>query len=57
VPEQHEENKKIAPSISFPESHDTPRLAGEKPGTVEVQKMRYAFCGDIFQGHAHARRV
>jgi starch synthase (maltosyl-transferring) len=41
--EQHEGNKKIAPSISFPESHDTLRLAGEKPGTIEVQKMRYAF--------------
>lgn len=41
--EQHEGNKIIAPSISFPESHDTPRLATEAPGTIEVQKMRYAF--------------
>lgn len=41
--EQHEGNKKFAPSISFPESHDTPRLAAEEPGTIEVQKMRYAF--------------
>jgi starch synthase (maltosyl-transferring) len=48
--EQHEENKKIAPSISFPESHDTPRLAGEKPGTVEVQKMRYAFAAIFSTG-------
>ncbi len=41
--EQHEANKSIAPSISFPESHDTTRLASEKPGTLENQKMRYAF--------------
>jgi starch synthase (maltosyl-transferring) len=45
--EQHESNKKIAPSVSFPESHDTPRLAGEKPGTIAVQKMRYVF-GAVF---------
>ena len=48
--EQHEGNKKIAPSISFPESHDTPRLAGEKPGTIEVQKMRYAFGAMFSEG-------
>jgi starch synthase (maltosyl-transferring) len=48
--EQHEGNKKIAPSISFPESHDTPRLASEKPGTVEVQKMRYAFGAMFSEG-------
>ncbi|MDD5673466.1 MAG: alpha-amylase family glycosyl hydrolase, partial [Chitinivibrionales bacterium] len=41
--EQHAANKVIAPSISFPESHDTPRLAGEPPGTVDMQKSRYAF--------------
>ena len=48
--EQHEGNKKIAPSISFPESHDTHRLAGEKPGTIEVQKMRYAFAAMFSAG-------
>ena len=48
--EQHEENKKIAPSISFPESHDTPRLAAEKPGTIQVQKMRYAFAAIFSSG-------
>jgi starch synthase (maltosyl-transferring) len=48
--EQHEGNKKIAPSISFPESHDTPRLAAEKPGTIEVQKMRYAFASMFSTG-------
>jgi starch synthase (maltosyl-transferring) len=48
--EQHAANKKIAPSISFPESHDTLRLASEKPGTVEVQKMRYAFAAVFSAG-------
>lgn len=40
--EQHSINKKIAPSISFPESHDTERLASVNPGTIDVQKSRYA---------------
>jgi starch synthase (maltosyl-transferring) len=48
--EQHEENKKIAPSISFPESHDTPRLAQEAPGTIEAQKMRYSFAAVFSAG-------
>ncbi|NLG15761.1 MAG: alpha-amylase, partial [Fibrobacter sp.] len=41
--DQHQSNKKIAPSIAFPESHDTDRLASEHPGTKEAQKGRYAF--------------
>ena len=41
--EQHQSNKRIAPSIAFPESHDTERLASEYPGTIEAQKGRYAF--------------
>ena len=48
--EQHEANKVIAPSVSFPESHDPPRLAAEKPGTIEVQKMRYAFAAMFSAG-------
>lgn len=45
--EQHGRNRRIAPSISFPESHDTVRLASEPPGTVNVQKSRYLF-GAVF---------
>lgn len=41
--DQHQSNKRIAPSIAFPESHDTERLASEYPGTIEAQKGRYAF--------------
>jgi starch synthase (maltosyl-transferring) len=48
--EQHEGNKKIAPSISFPESHDTERLASAEPGTEAVQKMRYTFASIFSEG-------
>lgn len=48
--EQHSLNKKIAPSISFPESHDTERLASVKPGTMDVQKSRYAIAALFSKG-------
>lgn len=41
--EQHERFRKLAPSISFPESHDTPRLAAETGGSEAIQRHRYAF--------------
>jgi starch synthase (maltosyl-transferring) len=41
--EQHELTRQIAPSIGFPESHDTPRLFAETNGNLEVQKQRYLF--------------
>jgi starch synthase (maltosyl-transferring) len=34
----------LVPSISFPESHDTERLAAEFEGDQAAVKMRYAFC-------------
>jgi starch synthase (maltosyl-transferring) len=40
--DQHSELRRIAPSISFPESHDTDRVAGMPPGTLSWQKNRYA---------------
>jgi starch synthase (maltosyl-transferring) len=48
--EQHEEFSEIAPSISFPESHDTPRLMEETGGNLRVQKQRYAFCAFFSAG-------
>ena len=48
--EQHESHKPIAPSISFPESHDTERLAAQAPGTIEVQQARYAFAAVFSRG-------
>jgi starch synthase (maltosyl-transferring) len=41
--EQYEAFRAHAPSISFPESHDTPRLAFETHGREEIQKFRYLF--------------
>lgn len=41
--EQHERFRHVAPSIAFPESHDTERLAAETGGSEAVQRQRYAF--------------
>ncbi|MDY0061198.1 MAG: alpha-amylase family glycosyl hydrolase [Myxococcota bacterium] len=41
--EQHELFQSVAPSISFPESHDTERLAETTGGLLAVQQQRYAF--------------
>ncbi|MBN1575442.1 MAG: hypothetical protein JW913_02755 [Chitinispirillaceae bacterium] len=48
--EQHTANQIIAPSISFPESHDTERLASVAPETEPVQKSRYAFAALFSKG-------
>jgi starch synthase (maltosyl-transferring) len=40
--EQHEAFGRIAPSISFPETHDTTRLAADTGGDEAVQRQRYA---------------
>ncbi len=48
--EQHEMFGKIAPSISFPETHDTTRLAQDTNGNEAVQKQRYAFASFFSAG-------
>jgi len=48
--EQHEKFGKIAPSISFPESHDTTRLAADTGGSEAVQRQRYAFAVSFSAG-------
>lgn len=48
--EQHERFRSIAPSIAFPESHDTPRLAEESGGSEAVQRQRYAFAAAFSAG-------
>jgi len=48
--EQHEKFGKIAPSISFPESHDTTRLAADTGGNEAVQRQRYAFAAVFSAG-------
>lgn len=39
--EQYNLIRETAPSISFPESHDTPRLAEEMNGNLDAVKQRY----------------
>ena len=41
--EQYNLIRETAPSISFPESHDTPRLAAELNGNIAGLKQRYLF--------------
>ena len=48
--EQYEEFRKFAPSIGFPESHDTIRLANETKGQEEVQKFKYFFASFFSAG-------
>lgn len=47
---QLEQSRHFCPSISFPETHDTPRLAAETGGDVDYQKMRYLFAVLFSQG-------
>jgi starch synthase (maltosyl-transferring) len=47
---QHEEFRHVAPSVSFPETHDTARLAGETNGDERVQRQRYAFAAAFSAG-------
>lgn len=48
--EQHAQYGQVAPSISFPETHDTPRLAAESNGSEAVQRQRYAFAATFSAG-------
>jgi starch synthase (maltosyl-transferring) len=48
--EQHRKFGRIAPSISFPESHDTTRLAADTGGNEAVQRQRYAFAVSFSAG-------
>jgi starch synthase (maltosyl-transferring) len=41
--EQYRQTAPLVPSVSFPESHDTERLAAELKGDQAAVKMRYAF--------------
>jgi len=53
--EQYERNRQIAPSIAFPESHDTPRVAAELAGSkrreIEAEyRFRYLFAALFSSG-------
>jgi starch synthase (maltosyl-transferring) len=48
--EQHETFGRIVPSISFPETHDTTRLAADTNGNEAIQRQRYAFAASFSAG-------
>jgi starch synthase (maltosyl-transferring) len=48
--EQQTQNAACMRSISFPESHDTPRLWEETHGNAAVQRQRYAFAAAFSSG-------
>jgi len=53
--EQYEAYRHIAPSIAFPESHDTPRLAAELSGCSDAEieaeyRFRYLFAASFSSG-------
>ena len=47
---QYNEWRRLAPSVSFPESHDTARLAAESGGAPEVARQRYLFAAYFATG-------
>jgi starch synthase (maltosyl-transferring) len=48
--EQNERFAGSSPSISFPETHDTSRLAGDTGGSEPIQKQRYAVAAAFSAG-------
>lgn len=47
---QHEKFRRVAPSIAFPESHDTERLAADSGGEERVSRFFYLFCAFFSTG-------
>jgi starch synthase (maltosyl-transferring) len=48
--QQYNDFRRLAPSISFPETHDTERLAAESHGAPEVARRRYLFAAYFSTG-------
>jgi starch synthase (maltosyl-transferring) len=48
--EQYEQFRHLAPSIAFPESHDTKRLAAESGGGERESRFRYLFAAVFSSG-------
>jgi starch synthase (maltosyl-transferring) len=48
--EQYNDFRHIAPSVSFPETHDTARLAADSGGAPEVARQRYLFAAYFSTG-------
>jgi starch synthase (maltosyl-transferring) len=48
--EQYNRFRRLAPSISFPETHDTERLAAETGGNADAARQRYLFAAFFSTG-------
>lgn len=48
--EQYEMFRHVAPSVAFPESHDTERLAAETDGSESQSRLRYLFAAFFSTG-------
>jgi len=48
--EQYNRFRRLAPSVSFPETHDTERLARESGGVPETARQRYLFAAFFSTG-------
>jgi starch synthase (maltosyl-transferring) len=48
--EQYEQFRRLAPSVSFPETHDTERLAAESGGDPAIARLRYLFAAYFSAG-------
>jgi starch synthase (maltosyl-transferring) len=48
--EQYEQFRHLAPSIAFPESHDTERLAAQSDGSERESRFRYLFAAVFSAG-------
>ncbi|MGD9299159.1 MAG: alpha-amylase family glycosyl hydrolase [Thiohalocapsa sp.] len=48
--DQYQRFRDLAPSIAFPESHDTERLAAESGGSVQESRFRYLFAAVFSAG-------
>jgi starch synthase (maltosyl-transferring) len=48
--EQYEQFRRVAPSVSFPETHDTARVSAESGGDPAVARQRYLFAAFFSTG-------
>src|SRR5204863_9952534 len=48
--EQHERLRRFAPSVAFPESHDTSRLAADTGGSEALSRQRYVLAALVSAG-------
>lgn len=50
LPEQYAQTREAAPSVSFPETHDTTRILADLEGDADAVKQRYIFAALLSAG-------